>query len=594
MNGKKNLPFDPDFEVQLVLGMPTAGGKQSSIGPLAIIPILDKKDIEGVLQQSPRDGQFHVSARAKEKINHPISAIVKPLYALSRLPPIQVKCPLLACGATDYFSSYLDNSKDITGCEKMTCPKCGFTTEMPKYLKNHLEAVMEDIECRNELSGSDTEDDDDDEQIFSLSDVEEVEGDAKIPEGYEGNLPFSDTAATARDVNSDEEQYLNVSIENRLEVLCDMFHRFPRDQLKRLMDESLSSCDMDDPSAIDDRINCLVADVLIPRNQFVSIERIKTPFGNAKVVEWKPDVGQGRVVAQLEWGGRITMNISELDLDLVPTETSFAAELQRDADQNNRNSITAASQLEQDELYAHSLQAETEIHPFMFPSADSRANRSVESTEDISEAGYTLEGDAGDENQSNDVGASGATRMMNNSSSTTATISESERRQRQSYIAEAQSLLERIRAMDDTSQDFDHRFEMTLNLQSLLGGHNDALSPFALHSTQRTSSLTSEAALASASARSRQMRIGWMRYRRTGASQSSINMLPLHYFIKKGRKETFSEATANKCMICQYEYVDGEGLRTLPCIHTYHAECIDPWLLRSKSCPVCQREIDQV
>jgi len=48
------------------------------------------------------------------------------------------------------------------------------------------------------------------------------------------------------------------------------------------------------------------------------------------------------------------------------------------------------------------------------------------------------------------------------------------------------------------------------------------------------------------------------------------------------------------CMVCLSEYNDGEALRTLPCLHAFHCECIDRWLLsgRSKQCPVCKTDVD--
>lgn len=39
------------------------------------------------------------------------------------------------------------------------------------------------------------------------------------------------------------------------------------------------------------------------------------------------------------------------------------------------------------------------------------------------------------------------------------------------------------------------------------------------------------------------------------------------------------------------EYEEGEELRTLPCFHSYHKSCIDEWLARQKTCPVCKNPI---
>ncbi|PWZ41404.1 Sucrose synthase 2 [Zea mays] len=57
-------------------------------------------------------------------------------------------------------------------------------------------------------------------------------------------------------------------------------------------------------------------------------------------------------------------------------------------------------------------------------------------------------------------------------------------------------------------------------------------------------------------------------------------------------KVAFSSKAAEAdamCSICLSEYRDGETLRVMPkCRHGFHVACLDAWLSRSASCPVCR------
>jgi hypothetical protein len=48
------------------------------------------------------------------------------------------------------------------------------------------------------------------------------------------------------------------------------------------------------------------------------------------------------------------------------------------------------------------------------------------------------------------------------------------------------------------------------------------------------------------------------------------------------------------CAICR-ESLDPDSsleLKTLQCLHIFHRSCIEPWLARSASCPLCRRASD--
>jgi len=46
------------------------------------------------------------------------------------------------------------------------------------------------------------------------------------------------------------------------------------------------------------------------------------------------------------------------------------------------------------------------------------------------------------------------------------------------------------------------------------------------------------------------------------------------------------------CPICLAEFVEGEKVRVLPeCCHSFHVDCIDPWLVSKPSCPSCRNSL---
>lgn len=81
-----------------------------------------------------------------------------------------------------------------------------------------------------------------------------------------------------------------------------------------------------------------------------------------------------------------------------------------------------------------------------------------------------------------------------------------------------------------------------------------------------------------------------------GASQQDIDALPTRVFDKPpaavaDEKEKEKHKDILTCMVCLCEYEQGDVLRTLPCFHSYHRDCIDKWLIENKKCPICKTPI---
>uniref|UniRef100_J3LMF2 RING-type E3 ubiquitin transferase n=1 Tax=Oryza brachyantha TaxID=4533 RepID=J3LMF2_ORYBR len=45
------------------------------------------------------------------------------------------------------------------------------------------------------------------------------------------------------------------------------------------------------------------------------------------------------------------------------------------------------------------------------------------------------------------------------------------------------------------------------------------------------------------------------------------------------------------CTVCLEQVIVGDLLRSLPCLHQFHANCIDPWLRQQGTCPVCKHRV---
>ncbi|KAG5533378.1 hypothetical protein RHGRI_027534 [Rhododendron griersonianum] len=90
--------------------------------------------------------------------------------------------------------------------------------------------------------------------------------------------------------------------------------------------------------------------------------------------------------------------------------------------------------------------------------------------------------------------------------------------------------------------------------------------------------------------------------------QSLLSLL-LHYsklptvvpfcFVAKQKKQDTANLVGNTkasedeltCSVCLEQVTVGELVRSLPCLHQFHANCIDPWLRQQGTCPVCKFKV---
>jgi hypothetical protein len=62
---------------------------------------------------------------------------------------------------------------------------------------------------------------------------------------------------------------------------------------------------------------------------------------------------------------------------------------------------------------------------------------------------------------------------------------------------------------------------------------------------------------------------------------------------KKSGRDNLVPASIGReiCPICIVDFEEGDDIRLLPCEgkHSFHQQCVDPWLLKlSSSCPICR------
>ncbi|GBP43050.1 Protein goliath [Eumeta japonica] len=72
------------------------------------------------------------------------------------------------------------------------------------------------------------------------------------------------------------------------------------------------------------------------------------------------------------------------------------------------------------------------------------------------------------------------------------------------------------------------------------------------------------------------------------AAKKALSKIPVKS-LKTEDKELQGDGEC--CAICIEPYKVSETLRSLPCRHDFHKNCIDPWLLEHRTCPMCKMDI---
>ena len=74
----------------------------------------------------------------------------------------------------------------------------------------------------------------------------------------------------------------------------------------------------------------------------------------------------------------------------------------------------------------------------------------------------------------------------------------------------------------------------------------------------------------------------------TGNSRAEITYIISPKKYDKYVKDKYSE---DKCIICQYNFIELEAIVGLPCKHFFHFNCLKPWVDKQHYCPLCKTNI---
>ncbi|XP_037710863.1 uncharacterized protein LOC119547895 [Drosophila subpulchrella] len=77
-----------------------------------------------------------------------------------------------------------------------------------------------------------------------------------------------------------------------------------------------------------------------------------------------------------------------------------------------------------------------------------------------------------------------------------------------------------------------------------------------------------------------------------GATLETIERNTLPHKYRRVRRPSETDEDAEKCAICLTLFEIENEVRRLPCMHLFHTDCVDQWLVTNKHCPICRVDIE--
>lgn len=73
-----------------------------------------------------------------------------------------------------------------------------------------------------------------------------------------------------------------------------------------------------------------------------------------------------------------------------------------------------------------------------------------------------------------------------------------------------------------------------------------------------------------------------------GLTDAAFNALQTREWTEslKNKNQTYES-----CPICYIDYEEGHEMKELSCNHAYHTGCLQSWVKKNATCPICKKEI---